>query len=264
MRQAAFAAALAAAAACLAVPHAHASENAAAAKRWQDLSKAIFGGRPAVERAGWVSIDAPLRAMDAALVPVTLTLAPDKPIKGLYVVIDENPSPVAAHIGFGPAALDHKVTLRVRVDQYTNIHVVAETPDGRLIATERFIKAAGGCSAPGSETPVAALQGAGRMKLRLRDAAGGAQAELLIKHPNFNGMQMDQITRNYTPARYINTIDIAYNGLSVMHLDTDISLASDPAIGFGFKSDGEGTLSVDVTDTSHAKWHQDFPVRHGA
>ncbi len=247
------------------VPHARASSDSdAAAQRWAELSKALFNGRSAVDQAGWVSIDAPVRAMDSALVPITLTLSPDKPIKALYVVVDENPSPEAAHIVFGPAALRGALTLRVRVDQYTNIHVVAETPDGKLVSSERFIKAAGGCSAPGAEAPAQALQEAGRMKIRLHDEPGGAQAELLIRHPNFNGMQMDQLTRNYTPARYINSIDIAYNGQQVMHMDTDISLASDPAIGFGFKSDGEGKLSVDVADTSHAKWHQDFAVQHGS
>lgn len=252
-------------AACLIVPQARATDDAAAAaQRWAELSHAIFGGRNAVDAPGWVSIDAPVRAMDAALVPITLTLADDKKISGLYVVIDENPSPIAAHISFGPAALKHEVTLRVRVDQYTNIHVVAETPDGRLMSTQRFIKAAGGCSAPGSQTPEAALKGAGLMKLRMHPEAGGAAAELLIRHPNFNGMQMDQLTRNYTPARYVNSIDVAYNGQSVLHMDTDISLASDPAIGFGFKSDGEGRLSVDVADTSHAKWHQDFAVGHAS
>ena len=250
--------------ACLSLPQARAADDSAqAAQRWKDLSKALFGGRTTVDQADWVSIDAPVRAMDAALVPITLSLSPGKPIKGLYVVIDENPSPVAAHIVFGPAALKHELAMRVRVDQYTNIHVVAETPDGALISTQRFIKAAGGCSAPASATPELALKDAGRMKLRVHDEAGAVRAELLIRHPNFNGMQMDQVTRNYTPARYIDSVDIAFNGQPVMHMDTDISLASDPAIGFEFKSDGDGKLSVDIADTSHAKWHQDFPISHG-
>lgn len=242
-----------------------AEDDAARAQRWHDLSAAIFNGRDAAERPGWVEIDAPMRALDAALVPVTLTLAPDKRIKSLYLVVDENPSPVAAHIEFGPAADPHTLTLRVRVDQYTNLHAVAETEDGQLFATARFIKAAGGCSAPGSETPEIALQSAGRMKLRLNAEGGAERAELLIRHPNFNGMQMDQITRLYTPARYINSIDVAYNGQRVFHMDADISLASDPAIGFGFRSDGSGTLSVQAADTSGAVWHQSFPVpAHGS
>jgi sulfur-oxidizing protein SoxY len=251
--------------ALLAAPPARAADDdAARAQRWQALSAAIFNGRHTHDAPGWVTIEAPPRAMDAALVPVTLTLAADKPIKAIYLVVDENPSPVAAHIVFGPAADTHTLSLRIRVDQYTNLHAVAETPDGKLISTARFIKAAGGCSAPGSETPQIALRSAGRMKLRLHDEGGAEQAELLIRHPNFNGMQMDQVTQLYTPARYINRIDISYNGRQVMHMDTDISLASDPAIGFGFKPDGAGTMTVDVADTSNATWHQTFPVpSHG-
>src|SRR5271156_5335769 len=136
MRKTAFALA---AATVLAVPTARASEDdAARAHRWQELAGTIFPGKHVTEGPGWVSIDAPVRAMDAALVPVTLTLAPGKPIKAIYLVVDENPSPIAAHIVFGPAADTHTLTLRIRVDQYTNLHAVAETPDGQLVSSARF------------------------------------------------------------------------------------------------------------------------------
>jgi sulfur-oxidizing protein SoxY len=261
-------------AACLAVtlatPIARAAEDDSAREhRWEALAATIFPGRHVTPAPGFVGIDAPARAMDAALVPVTLTLPTDRKLKSpdlksVYLIVDENPSPIAAHVVFGPAADGQVLTLRIRVDQYTNLHAVAETADGQLYATARFIKAAGGCSAPGSETPEIALREAGRMKLRLHDQAGVEAADLLIRHPNFNGMQMDQVTQLYTPARYINRIDISYNGRAVLHMDTDISLASDPVIGFGFKSDGTGTLTVDVADTANATWHQDFPVAaHG-
>jgi sulfur-oxidizing protein SoxY len=248
-------------AAVVAAPSAGAAEDdPARAQRWHELAAAIFDGRQPTDLPGWVEIDAPTRAMDAALVPVTLTLSPDKRIRSLYLVVDENPSPVAAHVVFGPAADTRSLSLRVRVDQYTNLHAVVEDDDGQLISTARFVKATGGCSAPGAETPEAALQGAGRMKLRLLPGDGAARAELLIRHPNFNGMQMDQVSRLYTPARYINSIDVAFNGQRVLHIDADISMASDPAIGFGFKSDGAGTLSVQVVDTAAATWHQEFAV----
>ncbi len=241
-------------------PASAAEDDAARAQRWHDLAATIFHDRQPEALSGWINIDAPARAQDAALVPVTLTLAPDKQIQSVYLVVDENPSPVAAHIVFGPAADPHTVTLRVRVDRYTNLHAVVETTDGRLISAERFIKATGGCSAPGLETPETALKGAGRMKLRLDQRDGATWAELLIRHPNFNGMQMDQLTRFYTPARYINSVDVNYNGQRVFHLDADISMASDPAIGFGVKSDGEGTVSVTATDTANTTWHRDFPA----
>jgi sulfur-oxidizing protein SoxY len=101
--------------------------------------------------------------------------------------------------------------------------------------------------------------------MKLRQGATPGSAELLIRHPNFNGMQMDQVTRFFTPARYLNGVTITYNGQLVLHMDTDISLAADPAIGFSYKPTASGgTLSVTATDTSNATWHQDFPVpTHG-
>jgi sulfur-oxidizing protein SoxY len=108
---------LAAALLALAVLPARAAEDdVARAQRWHDLAAAIFQGRQPEALPGWIEIDAPARAQDAALVPVTLTLAPDKQIQSLYLLVDENPSPVAAHIVFGPAAAPHTLTLRVRVD----------------------------------------------------------------------------------------------------------------------------------------------------
>ena len=41
-----------------------------------------------------------------------------------------------------------RISTRVRVNSTRNIHAVAELSDGKLYATQRFVKAAGGCSAP--------------------------------------------------------------------------------------------------------------------
>ena len=108
-----------------------------------------------VEDAGdLVAIAAPARAEDAAIVPVAIkvdrTLAPE--IRGLYLVIDNNPSPLAAHFVLGPIADAQNIATRVRIDDYTYMHAIAETADGRLYAAARFIKAAGGCSAPATKT----------------------------------------------------------------------------------------------------------------
>src|SRR4029077_2686732 len=72
--------------------------------RWSDLKHAMFGDRVVDDGGGLVAIDAPDRAEDAAIVPVAIqvseTLAPR--VRGLYLVIDDNPSPLAAHFVLGP------------------------------------------------------------------------------------------------------------------------------------------------------------------
>lgn len=233
------------------------------AARWHDVAAAVFDNRKIDENSDIVQLDAPPRALDAALVPVTITIKPDSHVVGLTLVIDDNPAPVAAKFHFGPLADPHVLKTRVRVDQYTLLHAVAELQDGTLVSTERFIKAAGGCSAPGGTDVADAMARLGKMRLRLDAApqAGAAMtANLLISHPNFNGMQMNPVTRLYTPARYVQTVRVSQAGQDVFTLQGDISLSEDPAIGFEFKPVGTAPVDVDVTDSTKAVFHQSFPL----
>ena len=139
------------------------------AARWSDLRHAIFGERAVEDAGGLVAIEAPDRAEDAAIVPVTIKVSEKlaTEMRGLYLVIDYNPSPLAAHFVLGPLADARQIETRVRIDDYTYLHAVAETADGRLYATARFIKAAGGCSAPAGKDQALALKRLGKMKLVL-------------------------------------------------------------------------------------------------
>jgi sulfur-oxidizing protein SoxY len=233
------------------------------ASRWQALQQALFPGHSLKDGAGVVQLDAPPRALDAALVPISIELSAAKPVKSVYLVIDGNPSPLAGHFTFGPKADPHSLKLRVRVDQYTNVHAVAETQDGQFFVATKFVKASGGCSAPAGSDETTALQDIGHMKLRLLgDFAPGRpeQAVLMVRHPNFNGMQMNQITRYYTPARFIRTIDVTYEGGSVFHLDSDISMSTDPVITFGFVPQAKGQMKVVVRDSKDVTFDHNFDV----
>ena len=74
------------------------------AARWQEIAKSIFGDRQIAPTDSLVKIEAPARALDAALVPITLTMPNDGQIKAVSLIIDDNPAPYAAKFEFGPAA----------------------------------------------------------------------------------------------------------------------------------------------------------------
>lgn len=258
----------------LAAPAWAAEDEAARAERWQDLKHALFGERQVVEGSGVITLEAPARALDAATVPISVTLPNAGPnaggqmsgrIAAVWLVVDGNPSPLAGTFHFGPAADPHSLKTRVRVDQYTLIHAIAETEDGRLFAADRYVKAAGGCSAPSSKDPQVAMSRLGQMKVRLEGDAPVAEgatvtANLLISHPNNNGMQMDQLTHNYIPPRYIQDIKVTYGDALVFSVEADISLSEDPVITFGLHLDGDGPLHVDMRDSARAAFHQDFAL----
>jgi sulfur-oxidizing protein SoxY len=233
------------------------------AQRWQELRHAIFGNRPVQDGRDVVTLQTPYRAEDAALVPVTMVLKQPTAVKGLYLVIDYNPSPLAAHFSFGPDADPHMISLRVRVNDYTDVHAVAEAQDGTLYSVAEFVKAAGGCSAPAGQSEAEALNGIGEMKLRvLGDYAPGKPLDvaLLIRHPDFNGMQMNQLTRLVTPARFIDSAEVTYNGTRVFNLETGISLSSNPAITFGFVPQAAGQLEVVAHDSDQTVFTHDFVI----
>ena len=232
-------------------------------ERWNALKEALFGKRDVIEGSAVVQLDAPPRAPDAALVPITLNIVGGRLVKGLYVVIDNNPSPLAGHITFGPQADPSTLKLRVRVNEYTLIHAVAEAQDGQLYGVSKFVKAAGGCSAPARADESQALRDLGRMKVRVLGTftpGKPLQAQLMVRHPNFNGMQMNQITRMYTPARFIKTTEVSYEGANVLRVESDISMSTDPVVTFGFVPRSAGQLKVRVVDSEDETFEGSFDV----
>ena len=248
-----------------AAPAAAEMDEAARQARWEELRHAIFGDHALKDGAELVRIDAAARAEDAAIVPVTIALGEpiQKRVRALYFVIDDNPSPMAAVFHFGAAAEPRAVSTRVRVDDYTYLHAVAELDDGTLYATRRFIKAAGGCSAPASADQSAALSRLGKMKLAFQGVAqlgAPVTAQLLISHPNSSGLQMDQVTRNYIPADFVQQVRVSYAGEPVLTVDSDIALSEDPTLRFAFVPRKPGDLQVEVDDSSQRHFSQHWAL----
>jgi sulfur-oxidizing protein SoxY len=230
--------------------------------RWEDLTALIFGEDAEIAPTdSLVTIDAPERALDSALVPVTIASS-DPKVTALSLVVDENPGPLAARVRFGPAGDPRALGLRVRVDGYTNMHAVATLADGSMVANAAFVKGAGGCSAPIAVSDLEAMAGMGDMRMKFAQGGpeGAGKATLMVRHPNFNGMQMNQVTRLYTPARYVTDVEVTRDGELVLAMQSDISLAADPVIEFLYRAGSDAPFTVAVTDSEGQRWTQDFPA----
>jgi sulfur-oxidizing protein SoxY len=241
---------------------ARAEESQAAREaRWHEIAATIWKAPALLDGRQVIQLDTPARALDAALVPVEIRFPGPKPT-ALWLVIDDNPVPLVGVFRFGPAADPSVIRTRVRVDQYTLVHAVAQMPDGKLYEVANFMKAAGGCSAPAGTDQQEAMARLGRMKLRVDPAPPGqsAQAQLLISHPNNNGMQMDPVTRLYVPARYVTDVTVREGDALVFTLQSEISFSENPAIGFAFVPKAGAPLHVEVRDSSKAVFTHDFPL----
>ena len=234
---------------------------------WRKVRADLFGDRPVVDDAsvGSIVLDMPARAADASVVPLAIHVRPsatDAPTKRLYVVIDRNPSPIAAIFEFGEGSGSPDLETRVRIEEYTWVRVIVERADGSLLAVQRFIKAAGGCSAPAGKSLAERLAGMGQMKWRIdpsADPSAPASVQLMIRHPNNSGLAMDQLTHLYDPPYYVRNVRVTRGDELVFSADVDFSISENPAFRFTLRPGKGGALHARVTDSNERVFESSAP-----
>ena len=262
------------AASTLALARAHAQlkteGDPEASPRWQQVRAGLFGERKISLMADDViGLEAPKRAEDAAIVPIVIRARfeqkPERFIRKVYLVIDDNPSPIAAIFSYTLDSGRADIETRVRIDEYTHVRAIAETNDGELFMATRYVKASGGCSAPPGKDAVAALASMGQMRLRVQPDATPLRptlVQLMVSHPNDSGMVMDQATRQYTPPHFVRKIDVTYNGRLVLSADIDFAISENPNLRFYFvPQEGGGELHADVVDTKDLHFERSFSLQ---
>jgi sulfur-oxidizing protein SoxY len=231
---------------------------------WDGLKTQLFENRSIQDDSSLVTLDAPTRAEDAALVPIDLHIAvpetDSRRVVAVTVVVDENPAPMVTSLKFGTDGTRHfDFSTRVRVNSYSFVRVVAEASDGSLHMVKSFVKAAGGCSAPAVKDPEAAKTEAGRMRFRVFANTGRDEAQVQIRHPNYSGMQMDQVTRLYTPAWFVEQVTVKQGSEPIFAMHNGISLSEDPTFRFSYRSNGS-PVSVEAQDSKGNSFHEQFPA----
>ena len=237
---------------------------------WPGLVQDIFHDRQMNDGAGLIAIEMPYRAEDAAIVPVTLraTLPPGdtRRVLAITLVIDQNPSPMAARFELGPEASVSEISTRVRVNNYTDVHAVAELSDGKLYMTKTYVKASGGCSAPAAKNAEEANNKLGQMRFRQFSkpsegpTSGAREAQIMIGHPNNSGLQMDQVTQIYIPPFFINDLRVWQDDSLVLTMEGGISISEDPNIRFTYVPNGAKRFRVEAKDTDGHVFQNDWKV----
>ncbi|MFG6079931.1 quinoprotein dehydrogenase-associated SoxYZ-like carrier [Paracoccus litorisediminis] len=226
---------------------------------WDDLRSSIIGteDEPAID-PGVLLLDAPKRADNPALVPVHVAQPPGAPaITALTLVIDGNPAPVAAEFTFGPALMPLDFEVRVRVDSYSDLRAIATLADGRKVMAGRYVKASGGCAAPAGKSMDEMRATMGEMRFKKAEENGRDIGTLMIRHPNFSGLQRDQVTLLTIPAEFIQTLEVKQDGAELFTMSAGISISEDPVFRFAYQP-GDGPVQVHAVDTESRAWDQSF------
>src|SRR5262252_3432201 len=229
---------------------------------WNKVHASVFQGAHFEANADQViALETPLRAEDASVVPIAIRArfaqSPQRSIDKVWLIVDRNPSPLAAEFQFTPDSGRADIETRIRIEEYTHVRAVARTSDGRMYMVANYVKASGGCSAPAGKDPEVAKANLGKMRLRVEEKPQPGKpvlAQLMVSHPNDTGLAMDQLTRMYAPAHFVRRVEVRYDGKPVMTADVDFSISENPNFRFYFTPREGGELEASAVDNLDLKF----------
>jgi len=250
------------------------AHTATAGTVFDEIRPAITGNRPILDGRGVVAIKAPYRPEDIRAVPfeVDARLTGGRTIKSVTLVVDNNPSPVAAAFKFGPGRDHVALKINFRLNQQSDVRAIVEANDGELYMTAQLVKFPGGqaaCSAPPQTPPAETAANMGRMTLA--ELAGPVAASTMtprmrytLSHPNHTGMVLDQISLLYTPLMMVEKLSVRQGDEPVFDMEGSIALNENPVIEFDYRRNGAETITISARDTTGTQFTKVFPVGAGS
>jgi sulfur-oxidizing protein SoxY len=224
---------------------------------WQLMRSQLYGTRDIGEGSdALMSIEAPGSTPDPSATPVVIRFGGDLvgKVRQVRLVIDNNPSPLAATMNLTAALPIDEIDLRVRIDRFTSVRAIAETDGGRLEMRSTWVNASGGCSAP-----PAAADGGALGQVRFRTSEDNRALQFSIRHPNNSGFQVDPRTGDLIPPHFVARIRLLQGGKTVFDADTGISLSENPTLRIATHEPLTAPLSLEASDLPtqsqfHATW----------
>jgi sulfur-oxidizing protein SoxY len=71
----------------------------------------------------------------------------------------------------------------------------------------------------------------------------------MIRHPNNSGLQMDQLTRLYIPAFFVQSLKVWQGDDLLFAMEGSIGISEDPNIRFTYAANDSKTLRAEAVDT---------------
>jgi sulfur-oxidizing protein SoxY len=243
------------------------ASHADSSPEWERLSAKLFPGKKIQSGSGMVQLIAPLRAAYGASVPVKvvskIAQTPSLYVRRVHIVVDKNPSPIAAVLDLTTDAGQADFETRLRVDEYSHVRVISELSNGELHTDSRYVKTSGGCSAPPNRE---ALHLIGKTMFKLPSGVAmnaPTTADVTVIHPNDTGFELNNVTVMFIPPHFVRSIKVSYAGKKVFDADLDFSVSENPTLRFNFVPRGPGELRAEVTDSKDAQFFGTLSVAQG-
>jgi sulfur-oxidizing protein SoxY len=216
---------------------------------WQGLRATYYGTKEIGEvDEKLMSVAAPASTPDPSATPVTIRFGAQTAgkVKQVRLIIDHNPSPVAATLQLEQGVPIDEIELRIRVDRATSVRAVAELSDGSLEMRSAWVNASGGCSSPPSPANGGTLG-----DIRFRPGADGKALQMSIRHPNNSGFQIDPVSGDAIPPHFVLHVRLRSGEQTLLDADTGISLSENPTVRIASERSLSAPLTLEAVDSKN-------------
>lgn len=224
---------------------------------WKVIQETFFKQREVTEAGEQLEISAPEQAENAALVPLSFMLNAKQEVSKIYLFTDANPILHTATFYFPPQTVKFYLATRIRLENNSQVRLIAESPKGSLMMKSVVIKTpGGGCGGGGYSDEASLRASAGQMKLK-----GAEDADRLafnIKHPMRTGFERT-LQGYYAKAWYINVLDFRVENSSQLKVDVGPGISADPYFQFSSKK-VQSAWQVEAKDNEGKQFLQSFEM----
>jgi sulfur-oxidizing protein SoxY len=229
-----------------------AADDAQSSGAWQGLRASYYANRDIGEvDEALMSVVAPGSTPDPTATPVTIRFGAQAAgkVRQVRVIIDHNPSPVAATMQLAENVPIDEIELRLRIDRATSVRAIAEMNDGSLEMRSAWVNASGGCSAPPSASGAGVLG-----DIRFRPSSDRKSLQMSIRHPNNSGFQIDPLSGDPIPPHFVSHIRVRAGDKTLLDADTGISLSENPTVRIASERAWDAPLLLEAIDTKNAQY----------
>ena len=103
-----------------------------AGSAWDEIRAGVFAGRTINPAGEAVVLTAPFRPLDQRAVPIEVEarFADGRTVRAVTIIVDQNPTPVAARFDIGGKREHLKVSTLLRLNAGTDVRAIVEASDG--------------------------------------------------------------------------------------------------------------------------------------
>lgn len=239
----------------------HTVQAAPIVNHWEAIQSAYFNERTVIGAEDQISIQAPLQAENAAIVPFAFQVnLKHESIDKIYVFTDANPILLTATFTTKIPQSDFNVSTRIRLEKNSVVRVIVQTRAGKLLMKTVSIKTPGGGCGGGAMTDEAKLRAmAGKMKVRFlqANAQGSKRFVFNIKHPMRTGFERT-FQGYYAKAWFIENLTFSINNQPYFHALLGPGISADPYFRFNFPEHKASALQVEAKDNEGKVFQQVF------